>query len=1116
MKGNEKEFLTEFSEALDVPGMAADAIKEGMVGLVRKRIGYFVWEKIFVRAGQSVAEYEHDNTEESDIRAIAFCRENMKALAKEMWSADDFHFQEILDRNICSMLEESCMEENNRKRCRNHFLQIVMGDIYKNYPDRIERSLLMENWAYTSEILDNQQMQFQETRQIVEILQDIRDGMQENGQEYQRSSKRQDLFSGREEEAGGDEWYLASMMGDRFAQEPEAQRKTAMEAISLWKQEREAYPGWYLAPYKIYRKLWGRTKGYEYLMRSGLLSPEEELALCYEFVWRYETGKMIYDSWMQKNVHRIWKQYQEYVDGAEENQICQWIYLGTVLLREYREDGRYDEWRNIFDCLRPYQEKTLYGKEILDVEEIKFAFSRFQLGKVRRLCGRCCLPKEAYALRLQVIGLEAECGNTEEALEKARELKRDLTEKGISENGDGQIFIKSLQGVLFHMEALLLQGIAFKSRDYENFQEQINEILNQAECRKRYFDWDELSACVESALLKWHVKEYEESNPFELGIETFTICGSGNVCEESYYLYRAVDAMAVPLMCDCVNLLGWLECAWFEALQGLTPQLALFMMLRGSRREAIQRCYNRRRMMWLPQETVTFQICFLKDVLLENREEMAELTGPFGGGVCRELRENLPEIMVRCMSRCPEELQCEILNMTKAAMETPGLVLGQSMGRFIRGIMAQVSEKNKVKMLGELLETAIVEHEDRHEGTADLFDFYFDKEHLEQYRGLCRIKKETIESLLSDNGDSLYEWRTKITRLLVIKNAGYLTEDQELALTDKIWSRLNGKNLPDLPNHYLWNFLELNYGQSAVPVASIKNCFLSNGMMQCFGKEEGCEMTLGVIRYLDELLTASRQLEKDFWTAEEVEQIYQDALDYWQILKERIALGAEDSHAGRECRERAWKMFHTMAEVYKSISGELAGNMREQISRALGEARKLGIDSCDLKVLFLTEEQRQDFAEEVIEHFYLDETHVVTDALYGACTFMGKYPAESVSRHILNEMLSMVRSGKEPGLVLAIILLHNLLYKKNSLFTEDKIKEADRILIILEKKTKYEKNMESEKQIKNAALIRRVCADLAFEISLRQNGEEYPGVSHWKRVCKEEKEFADVKNEMLV
>lgn len=103
------------------------------------------------------------------------------------------------------------------------------------------------------------------------------------------------------------------------------------------------------------------------------------------------------------------------------------------------------------------------------------------------------------------------------------------------------------------------------------------------------------------------------------------------------------------------------------------------------------------------QETITSQICFLRDVLLENREEMAELTSLYSGGVCRQLRSNLPEIMTRCMSRCPDEMQCEILTMLKCVMETPGLNLGQNMGQFIRGMMRQVSEKNKMKMLGGII-----------------------------------------------------------------------------------------------------------------------------------------------------------------------------------------------------------------------------------------------------------------------------------------------------------------------------------------------------------------------------------------------------------------------------
>lgn len=1116
-------FLTGLLNALDISGRAIGCMKEKAGSFIGKQIDYYTWEKIFIGGGQAVAEYEKDGTEESDIRAVVFCKENMQTLAKEMWETDAFFFEETLTERIRSILDNRCMDKRNQKHCVNHFLQIVLGDIRKIKPEWMAYSLLMETRENTSEILDNQQRQFMQTRELEKMLVGIGNRMQEIGQDYQCGSSRQEVFSDKEREAAdAEKWHLASMMNRDFSRAPEAQKNTALEAINRWRQERESYPGWYVAPYEIYQKLWGKTKGYEYLIHEGLLPLEETLVLCYEFVWRYEIGKLIYSSWLQQKVYEIWNQYRQSIAGGKRNQMKEWIYIGTALLREYREDGRYDEWRAVFDALRLSQEEILYGKEILDVEEIKCAFSRFQIGKVRRLCGRCRLPKNAYPLRLQLIGMEAECGNTEEALKKARELKTDLTEEikfdlaeeNPTEDRKERIYFNSLLGALLHMESLLQQGLAVKNRNYENYQEQINEILNQAKQQKRYFDWDGLLANVESALLKWHTKKYEKIHPFELGIESHIICGSDNVCEESYYLYRVVDAMGIPLVCNCVNLLGRLERVWFEALQEMTPQLALYLMLRGSKKETIQLCYNRLRMMWLNQETVTFQIRFLRDVLLENREEMAEITNLFDGGVCRELRSNLPEIMIRCMSRCPDELQCEILFMTKTVMETPGLRLGQSMGYFIMGIMRQVSERNKAKMLGDLLETAIVEHQDVRGDAMDLFDFYFTKEHLGQYAHLYHIKQETVENLLSDNRDSLYVWRTKIVRLLTIKKAGYLTAKQDQALTDKIWSRLNENNLPDLPGYYLWNFMKLNYGQSAVPMASVKTCYLSGGMMGLFGKEEGCEITMGSIRYLDELRAASQQLEKDFWTVEEVEQIYQDAIDYWRILKEKMEWKERDSYQWQEFRARADAMFHTMAEVYKTISGQLSDDMQSQVRQVLEESRKLGIGSCDLKVLFLSQEQESGFVKEVIECFYSYEAHVVKDALQGAYTFMEKYPEANESELLLKEMLYMLRSAKQPGLVLTIILLHNLLCTKNPVFTENRIKEVDSLLILLEKRTRYEKNMESEKQIKEVALIRKFCADLVFEISLQDGGEEYSSVRHWREVCGEN-EFADVRSELL-
>ena len=40
----------------------------------------------------------------------------------------------------------------------------------------------------------------------------------------------------------------------------------------------------------------------------------------------------------------------------------QWVYIGQALLRQYREDGDFDQWKEMFDILEQYRENGTDGE----------------------------------------------------------------------------------------------------------------------------------------------------------------------------------------------------------------------------------------------------------------------------------------------------------------------------------------------------------------------------------------------------------------------------------------------------------------------------------------------------------------------------------------------------------------------------------------------------------------------------------------------------------------------------------------------------------------------------------------------------------------------------------
>lgn len=81
---------------------------------------------MFIDAGRWVADYERDETEESELRSIVFCEGNMRELADYMFNQnhqDPFRWFEVLQQAIHAHLKESGMSVEISKTVRNIFLK---------------------------------------------------------------------------------------------------------------------------------------------------------------------------------------------------------------------------------------------------------------------------------------------------------------------------------------------------------------------------------------------------------------------------------------------------------------------------------------------------------------------------------------------------------------------------------------------------------------------------------------------------------------------------------------------------------------------------------------------------------------------------------------------------------------------------------------------------------------------------------------------------------------------------------------------------------------------------------------------------------------------------------
>lgn len=1077
---------------------------------------------IFLEAGEVVAAYEKDNTEECEIRQIIFCKDNMLKLAKGMKDVSGFEWSKTLGIYLDDLLRESTLTAEQKNNCKIHFVEIVKNEIMYCYREIHQQNLIGETASEVKGIR-------QDLRRVVNLLEDQQFEQRDRKiQEYSSRSKRDFLIDTDNSQEKKITWKLSHHYNHGGFRSEEERKKKILYITDLWKNERENYPDWYIPPYHICCELQWSFEENQLLQPSKEISIEELLEFAYELVWRYETGMKLYESYERLRLRAIWDDYRLGIDDVikqmeqvEDKQadiikehVIHWFYIGQALLREYREERMYEEWQELYKVLEPYGEYGLNGISELQMEKLKFHFMNFELRNVKRILDKWDVPSEQYEIRLQVAGMWAELGDVETALKRLRELGECINCKLLviedkERNQKERLHLCSLKAGVLRVISIVLQGYAVWKGEFEKYQESVNQILEMIDKNREYFDWKMTLEEIKADILMWYVRRYKQEEPFEINRENIIILGGGEICEGAYRLYRILDKLSMPLQSNHVTLMNNIEFPWIEALKEIKYQLAINMLIRGTNSKNVKDIINRSFLAECSQDIINNTIIFLKDTLERNLDEIGERNVWGESNIYTCIVEHVPNMLTRYLSRCPESLQPDMMMLIKKMTNMPGFDLKCHMDEFTADLMRCISRETKLKMLGTMLECGMHERKEDHGNAAsfDVFDFYVTGDKRKQDVNIGQIvSKKQVEKLLEKAKHSEYERRMVIPRLQTLYDLGALNEEQQDSFGELLWEHIrNDMNMPDYPKLYLWVYTTLPHPDEVAPEINLKKYFLTTDLSTIQNAKKK-----NISFYLTELEQSIRGCGKDFWNPSEIEKLLQKLKEYWDGAKEEY----------KKTHIRIGRIGHsdnlkTVVKVYTALCSNLSKGDREkvciQMRAAISEMRELGFDTLCLDILFSSKTELTEVVNRLIDNLYSTEKGVTIDALNAAYICILRDSEYKLTDRLLYELANMAKTRKEPGLASVLITLQNILYENSASFP-NKIKEIlDKALLIIEEQTRYQNWVGSEKEMKERICIRRACASLAKQLSLHcKSEEEFECIKCWHDVCDGD-EFIEVK-----
>lgn len=1057
------------------------------------------FDKIFIDAGHMIAEYEKSNRDEYDLRRILFSEMNMKTMANHMYHVDDFSWTAELEKCLDEFLSGSEMPEDDRFSCKKHFCEMIEAGLRHSSPQMYERNMIAEGQSKLQEIL-------QQNQGIHEILCRI-----EEGKEQPRQRHSEDGFVQRGQSTFEvPKWNIEFIDVQGVFKPKKEWKKEILELIDKWSKERESEPGWYILPYSLCNELHYKTKENGLLQSHSWIDAQIMLRFSYELVWRYEKCFHWYSKYEITHIYKIWINYLTEFDESKKDDIRKWFYVGQALLRIFRETGQDREWKKVHKQLRLKEEYGTNGCADLQLEKIKYEFHHLNISGMRREIGRVHLQKEQYEQRLQLLGLQVECGEVAAVIPKLKALIAELeAEKADDRFDKWQVSRKTLKACALQLLSLTIQSDSID--ESELHQGELNILLNQIDEQKSLFDCKEWESFTESALLKWQSKKYGENECYDLNRETRTIISGESRCYEAYWFYRLMDRLALPVKCGYIKMLGSMEQPWINALQEFDVVLSNFMLIRSNHLDNIKHLVNRDYITALDCEDAERIVRYLLEALEINLEELNGLqrTQPRSIAFC--IADAVPQLLTRYMSRCPEELQEKAMLILKKLAESEELPVWFPLVELQVGIMEGVSEKKKAQMLGTMMETEIVEHRTlmgQREGI-DLFDYYFQKIYIGPLKDYCQVTPSIIEKLLRSTSDNIYEWRAKVTRLELLDRLGLLNQDQKHKYAELLWERVDEKTgLPDLPNMHLSELEQLPSIDPSIPVQSVKAYFLRQKLKDLLVDKEVNSMTMGRIPYLDELIFLCRNRKQSYWSENEADQIINNILEYWDYLEKSYTQVHAGTLVEEEFLSRASKIEMAIAEICKNTS-EIGSSIIPRIKLMIEKMQTHGISTKTLEVVIAEDNFPY---EKILEEMLSPDHELTIGALNAAYEYMNLHTNRPESQKLLEGVVRILQYRKQPGLESAIWLIHNLVYERNPIMEPGNRESVDGQLYKLAEALKTSE--ESQLSMKEIIKIRKACMALAFEMYQTRGEKAEDGVLSWK-ILTEGNEVNEVKNEWI-
>ena len=447
------------------------------------------------------------------------------------------------------------------------------------------------------------------------------------------------------------------------------------------------------------------------------------------------------------------------------------------------------------------------------------------------------------------------------------------------------------------------------------------------------------------------------------------------------------------------------------------------------------------------------------------------------------------------------------------------------MDKWIYQILCIIDENIKSQYLNEILLSSTKNRthigEDR---STDPFDVISVSTLAKKYYEKANIDSTIIDDLIKCASESEEDYWAIIPRLNKLREWSLLSAEQLADLRELIWKNVNeDTGLPNFKEYYAAAFLKWPSPEGRDVKTLVRNYIMDNKFYDNL-KSRGLEsVTMGEARIFAEL-QCMNYLCPDLLEIADIEIILNRFIEYWEIGRS----GFDNNEHRDFYYDEFYDRYQALERVIGSFSFEIDrmdSDLVVKLLKILDEMSEYGINTLESRALLFSKERIEaELGENIIDQFYSDDKNKIADATNAAEHIILKWPELDTAKELLIEQIRLIRYGKQPGLQMFYISIHNLAYMGVLDLSDEILMPLDKALLECAEHTAYEKIKEcTEKEIKSTINLRSACARTAFQIdkciSEKPDAPVLKGIEKWKEICigrLSNNEFVEVKRQWLL